>query len=398
MRILIACHSRDILGGTESYVRAVLPALAARGHHLALFHEVPFRPNVSKDDMERLGLPIWDGTDSSGSVLASVSGWRPDVIYVQGLRDQEREQAFQSCFPTVLFAHNYYGTCISGYKRFTLPRVCSCTRVLGPACLALYLPRGCGGRNPWTMWQQYRSQRRRQAMLHKYQAMLVASRHMLDEYRRQGIRPDRLHVAPLFSAEKHPDDQPPPDRPSAGRILFVGRITEVKGSRLLVPALARASQLLGQSLTLEVAGDGAERAVVETMARDVGLPTVFHGWVNASRREELMRGADLLAVPSIWPEPFGLVGLEAGGVGLPSVGFAAGGIPDWLIPGESGESAPGHRPSVEGLADAVVRALADSRHLARLRRGAWEMSRRFTIERHLEILEPVLARAAEGKP
>ena len=111
-----------------------------------------------------------------------------------------------------------------------------------------------------------------------------------------------------------------------------------------------------------------------------------------------MRCCDLLAVPSLWPEPFGLVGLEAGCVGLPSVGFAVGGIPDWLIPGETGELAPGDPPTAEGLADAVVRALADPIHLGRLRRGAWEMSRRFTLTKHLDILEPVLALAAEGPP
>ena len=103
-----------------------------------------------------------------------------------------------------------------------------------------------------------------------------------------------------------------------------------------------------------------------------------------------MRAADVLAVPSVWPEPFGLVGVEAGCVGLPAVGYATGGIPDWLIPGVSGESAPGDRPDPAELAAALVRALADDDHRHRLAVGAWEVARRFTPEAHVRKLAAVL--------
>ena len=112
-----------------------------------------------------------------------------------------------------------------------------------------------------------------------------------------------------------------------------------------------------------------------------------------------MREADLLAVPSVWPEPFGLVGIEAGCVGLPAVAFAVGGIPDWLIPGKSGELAPGDPPTADGLALAIVRALADPTPLQRLRIGAWEVARTFRPGRHLDELERILDAAhpaAEG--
>src|SRR5262249_13522358 len=107
-----------------------------------------------------------------------------------------------------------------------------------------------------------------------------------------------------------------------------------------------------------------------------------------------MAGVDLLVVPSVWPEPFGLVGIEAGCVGLPAVGFAVGGIPDWLLPGVSGESAPGEKPDAGQLADALVRALVDDEHLQRLRVGAWETARRFTREAHRDRLTPILEAAA----
>jgi glycosyltransferase involved in cell wall biosynthesis len=72
------------------------------------------------------------------------------------------------------------------------------------------------------------------------------------------------------------------------------------------------------------------------------------------------------------------------------VGYAVGGIPDWLIPGETGELAPGDPPTVAGLADAIVRALESAAHHAELQRGARQLARRFTLEAHLTKLELAL--------
>jgi len=104
-----------------------------------------------------------------------------------------------------------------------------------------------------------------------------------------------------------------------------------------------------------------------------------------------------LIVPSVWPEPFGLVGIEAGCVGLPAVGYGVGGIPDWLKPGISGELASGDTPNPDELADAVVRAIGDESHWQKLRVGAWEMAQQFPRQRHLDQLEKILIAATQQK-
>jgi glycosyltransferase involved in cell wall biosynthesis len=109
--------------------------------------------------------------------------------------------------------------------------------------------------------------------------------------------------------------------------------------------------------------------------------------------ENILRHADLLAMPSLWPEPFGLLGVEAGCFGVPSVGYSHGGIPDWLVEGKSGTLAPSP-PTVEELAEAIIRAVGDPVQYEQMRRGAWEMAKRFNVEDHMRRLAEVLRNAA----
>ena len=81
-------------------------------------------------------------------------------------------------------------------------------------------------------------------------------------------------------------------------------------------------------------------------------------------------------------------------VGLPAVGFASGGVTEWLIDGYSGITADGERPSVAGLAIAIIRALEDPARYAGLRRGAWEVAQRFSLNTHITQLEEILTNAA----
>jgi glycosyltransferase involved in cell wall biosynthesis len=382
VRILIVTQHLGVVGGVETYLRAVLPRLAAN-HDVAVLAESRAADPAASILAQCPNVTIWPAVD-----------WKPDVVYSQGLADPSLEAELADHFPTVLFAHNYHGTCVSGTKCHSWPAEQTCKRTLGPACLALYLPRGCGGRSPRTMLRLYREQRRRKETLARYRAVLVASRHMAAEYRRHGVADDRLHHVPLFPPDSTPDADPPAPRPRSDRVLFVGRITALKGLLHLIEALPVAAAQLGRRLTLVVAGDGPMRAAAEAAAKEAGLPAEFLGWVSAERRDAEMRAADLLAVPSVWPEPFGLVGIEAGCVGLPAAGYATGGIPDWLTPGVSGESAPNFRPDAGELCDAVRRALADDGHWQRLRVGAWETAKRFTPESHLARLTAILEAAA----
>jgi glycosyltransferase involved in cell wall biosynthesis len=117
-----------------------------------------------------------------------------------------------------------------------------------------------------------------------------------------------------------------------------------------------------------------------------GLKFEFVGWVESEQREALWNDCHLLVLPSVWPEPFGLVGLEAGLRSVPTVAFAVGGITDWLQDDVNGYLASGDPPTAENLATAILKCFDDPARYARLRRGALDVARQFKMETHLAAL------------
>jgi glycosyltransferase involved in cell wall biosynthesis len=387
MRILIANSYRSLVGGVEKYLQVILPRLAVSGHTLGFLYEFPAASSSETIDRDVTELTTWCVTEQGQrAALVAVDRWRPQVVYAHGLEDGMLQSALQRRYPYLLYAHNYDGTCATGRKCHMFPLPQPCQRKLGPACVLLHYPRRCGGLNPVTVWRQYRRQIQLRSQLEDCRMILVASAHMQQELLRNGISPKLLRLVPLPPTEIAPEC-PPPSSGQPGSLLFLGRLTDLKGGGYLINAMPRIAERLQRNFTLTIAGDGPDRTRLQELAHARGVRAEFLGWVNSEQKLELMRRAELLVVPSVWPEPFGLVGVEAACTGLPAVGYAVGGILDWLIPGCSGEVAPGDPPTVEGLVEAIVRALIDPVHYARLRDGAWKQARKYTVERHLFSLE-----------
>jgi glycosyltransferase involved in cell wall biosynthesis len=393
VRILLAEANRTIQGGAETYLRELICALDAVGQHTAFLCERLAVDAADTIDGET-GIPVFSVAELGvEAALAKAVEWAPDVVYVQGLSSPPLEARLLDRWPGVLFAHGYYGTCGTGTKRHAFPGVATCTRTFGPACLAFHHARRCGGLGPAAMVRGYRRQAARRALLSRYRAICVASAHMRAEYLRHAIPEDQLHVLPLPPTGITRASQFPDGRSPVSHLVLASRLTALKGGDLLLDALPSAGRRLNVPLSLTVLGDGPERSRLEARARTRGVDARFMGWVDAADRNRVLRTASLLVMPSLWPEPWGLAGLEAACLGVPTVAFAMGAIPEWLASGQSGELAPADPPTSEGLATAIVRALGDPAHYARLCRGAWERVQHVTIERHVQELLRVLAEA-----
>lgn len=389
------------MGGVESYLGDLIPALAGLGHDVVFWCETDEPANRDPIALPD-GVPvICAATRGAADALAELVAWEPDVIYAHGFGDPEIAAQVLGVAPSVQFVHNYYGTCISGGKAFTRPVVRPCSRVFGWPCLLHYFPHGCGGRSPLTMARTYRQQAARLEQLRRCDAVVTHTDHMCRELARHGLAPRGIGY-PIRGSGARVDRALGRE---GWRLLFAGRMDRLKGGEVLLESLSRVRAELDRAVHLTFAGDGPERARWERLASDVARSTAdvgveFTGWVDPARLAALMAGADLLVVPSLWPEPFGAVGPIAGNQGLPAAAFDVGGISQWLVDGVNGALAPGDPPTADGLADAIVRCLADPRVLARLRTGAVEIADRFRMDAHLaavvDVLQEVTARRAGG--
>ena len=390
MRILIAHEAATGGGGVESYLAALVPALIARGDSVAFLHyrrrteSGPVRlqfENVPHFSVEE------DGLDA---VLHGVAEWRPDVCFSHNMGPLEVDEALLGRWRVVKMMHGFFGTCISSHKAHGFPSVVPCTRAFGASCVALYVPRRCGSLHPLKAFRSFAWNSRQQHVLDRYAAVVVASRYMQDEYARQGLDRTRLVTAPLFpTIDKATTPREAPARPT---VLFAGRMTDLKGPLVLMEAAGIAGRLLAQPLDVVMAGDGPQRARLIDAARTWGVHASFPGWVTGEARTSLMRRASIVAVPSLWPEPFGLVGLEAGVHGVPAVAFDVGGISEWLHDGLNGRLVR-ERGSATALGRALATTLGDAAALRRLEQGALTVAARMTLGAHLQKLDAAFAMA-----
>jgi glycosyltransferase involved in cell wall biosynthesis len=392
MRIAFVNHSRRKVGGAEVYLDSVIPALARAGHEIACLHE----DDSAYADREAIAIPNGAPTWCTGKLgrqqaLEQLKDWRPDVCFAHGLRDTELEAWVAAQGRSALYVHNYYGTCISGQKTHNTASPKACERRFGAACLAHYFPDHCGGNNPFTMWQMFRLQSKRLDLLRGYRMLIANSDHIGRELARHGLQSERVYY-PLIA----PIEIQPPGRilDSELRLIFAARMTALKGGQYLLAALPGVQRRLQKKLHVTFAGDGPDRAAWERTASSLCSDRIaieFPGWLGGAGLRSALANSHLLVYPSIWPEPFGLSGLEAGVYGVPSVGFAVGGIPEWLHDGDNGHlAAVGTQP----LADGIIHCLGDPQHYAQLCAGAFRRALEYTLDSHLAQLLQIFERCA----
>ena len=107
-------------------------------------------------------------------------------------------------------------------------------------------------------------------------------------------------------------------------VLFVGRLIQKKGAKLLVDIAKELSQI-----QFVLIGNGPEEQYVEKRSKQ-NKNIQFLGKIKNSELHEFYNSADIFCFPSLYEEGFGRVGMEAVSCGLPVVGSNLGGISEAL--------------------------------------------------------------------
>ena len=252
----------------DHYLGAILPALQREGFDLGLAYALEAGGAEARIDRAVPGIPLWDTRDRSAA-LQGIAGWRPDVVMENDGSDWDLGRTLATAYPAACFVHTHTGTCISGSKMRSLPTPVPCERVLGPACLALYLPCRCGGLNPVSGLKAYLAANERLETLRAYRKLLVGSEWMKTDLMRHGFAPEGIGVIPLFPDGGALSALPPlPER--GGEILMLSRFTAVKGGDVLLRAIPLASARLGRTLKATLVGSGPELPALKRLAARLG--------------------------------------------------------------------------------------------------------------------------------
>ncbi len=108
------------------------------------------------------------------------------------------------------------------------------------------------------------------------------------------------------------------------KIIYLGSLIKAKGPYILLQAMQ------GPSCQVELYGNGPLRDELQDMITKNNLSATIHSPVPKEKVPEIYASADIVVFPSIWPEPFGRIAIEAMAAGKPVIGSAIGGIKETI--------------------------------------------------------------------
>lgn len=377
-------------GGVAAYVRSLVDAQRGAGHEVMVIH----------GDGAVAGGPTIAGVggfadhlaprSATTRVLDMLDSFAPDVVHVHSCNNFDLERAVRRRHPTVKTLH-VFDFCPTN-TRFHHLNGQLCTHSTSWLCVPRMGYKRCLlDKRPAVMWRLYRRAVEANRHNRSYSTLVVASEFVRRQSVAAGYPADRVRAIPYFTPV--PPACPPPPA-GAGTVLFSSRVVREKGLHVLLRALAA----VARPWRLLVAGDGVDRQQAEATARRLGLGdrVSFLGWLGRGAVARCHAEATVVAVPSLWPEPFGIVGLEAMAHARPVVAFAVGGIPEWLDDGETGFLvAPG---DIGAMADRLTRLLDDRNLAASLgARGRARVERDFSAAGHLERLLAIYTEITTGR-
>jgi glycogen synthase len=206
-----------------------------------------------------------------------------------------------------------------------------------------------------------------------------------------GYDPGRIHEIPNGVSVPDAPWRPRPGWAEAPHAVFVGRLAPEKGLETLVDSWPMVRVEYSHA-KLTLAGDGPERARLQTHIERLGLRGAVELAGAVDEPVHLLRAADLFVLPSI-EEGMSIALLEAMTLGIPIVASEIPGNLALITDGVHGRLAPPSDP--EALARAIVsqwKNLDHARAMAETARG--RVSEQFSINaiarRHLELFEQLI--------
>ncbi len=353
MRVLVITDWTANEGGIEVYVSRLCDGLRAAGDDVRLLTSSAGSAAAGSADY------VAYGTDQLAAqvalqivnpfavarVRAALREFRPDVVCVNMFEQYLSPAIFLPLrvVPTVVMVLYSKPICPTALKMF--PDGSHCTEPAGAICWRS----GCVGLLEWVRdLPRYALLR---AGLSGADRILACSRWMAEQLAANGIAAEPIALpvpAPRPGYRRAPASEPV--------FVYCGRFNPEKGVDLLLRAFAR-PRVSRLGARLRIIGDGGRRRALERLSAELGVgDTVeFVDRLPFEAVEDRLADAWALVTPSLWPEPLGLVAIEAITRDVPVIASASAGHAESVEPGINGLLFPN---GDEGALAECLRAVA----------------------------------------
>ena len=323
MKILLIHCAYQFRGGEDTVVEEETKLLTSQGHEV----EVLGFSNQGKQWLKLLQLPF--NITSYRATRKKIKAFKPDVVHIHNLHFAASPSVVyavkHSQTPMVMTLHNFRLLCPSGIlfengKLFldSLNEKFPVTAVKK----AVYK-----NSRITTFWVAAVSS------MHQWLNTFTVPDKVicLTEHSRQLFSTSKLKFKPGQLVVK-PNFITPPNKemmPRGNHFLFVGRLTEEKGIKMLLDTFALSN------LTLLIAGDGPLKTKVQQYATDYNN-IYYLGNLDSNQVTEAMQAATALVFPSEWYEGMPLTIIESFSSGLPVIASDLGAMQAMVTDGENG--------------------------------------------------------------
>ncbi len=240
--------------------------------------------------------------------ISVIKSFRPDTILIHKVADTSRIVELAKYAPTAHMVHDHDMVCPRKHKYFPLS-LSICNRPAGLSCYTnlCCIQKAAGDSILPVRFKGTGQVKRQLQAAKKVRRFIVGSSYMKTELETNGIPGEKIKIVhPVPAALTTPVARPIGD---LREVLFVGQVIRGKGVDLMLKALA----CLKGDWHATIVGEGNQLDACKHLSDQLGISdrVSFPGWIAHEKLDHYYRSARLLVVPSRWPEPFGMVGIEA---------------------------------------------------------------------------------------
>ena len=334
---ILHVNTNNAGGGVEQYLKQLFSELTRKGHSNTFLFGQKYPNQSMGDNVQNFYIEAITHYKCKGQknklteINKIINQLDPDIIYIHQVFNPGLIDVLTSIKPSIRFIHDYKLICPEGEKKLNSKKK-NCLYPLGYSCQVRAYRYRCMPRNIFSGLPVIKKSKKIIRLHKKRSYIVVASEFMKSVLLYNEFDEKKIKVIPYFTYLPVLDNTK--CMPENKTILAVGRLNKTKGFHHLL----RAFQGVTGDAKLAIIGDGPETLYLKKLCESLLLTNrvTFYGWLPHDKLDLFFRTASIVILPSVWPEPFGIAGIEAMAYQKPVIASNAGGIPEWCSNIESG--------------------------------------------------------------